>query len=56
MKVEIEKDKFVRIENYVKDGRFKTVNEFVDKALTLLLYAEDNRDKFAQMIRQQKDE
>ena len=50
MEVKIDEDKAKRIDAYVKEGRFKTTEDFVDHALKLLLYAEDNKDMFQKML------
>ena len=50
MDVKIDEAKAKRVEAYVKEGRFGSVEEFVDHALKLLLYAEDNKDMFQKML------
>lgn len=55
MEVKIDSEKAKRIEKYVNDGRFDSVEKFVDHALTLLLYAEDNKDMFQKMLRENPD-
>jgi len=33
-----------RIKAYIDEGRFDSMDEFINQAITLLLYAEDNKD------------
>jgi len=49
MEVKIDSKKAEKIQAYVDNGGFESVEEFVDQALTLLLYAEDNKEMFQQM-------
>ena len=46
----INPEKLKRIKSVLPGSDFKTVEEFVDRAVEMLLFAEENRDKFAQMI------
>lgn len=55
MKVELDEKKAERIEKYVTEKKFKSVEEFVDRAVTLLLYAEDNRGMFEGIIKQRSE-
>jgi len=52
MEVKIDSDKFKRVERYVEKGRFSSAEEFVDQAVKLLLYAEDNKDMFKKIVQQ----
>ncbi|MEK6807590.1 MAG: hypothetical protein AABX75_01030 [Nanoarchaeota archaeon] len=49
-KINIPDDYISRIKKYVQEGRFKDVNDFLNQAIHLLLYAEDNKEKFMQAI------
>jgi len=51
MQVKLDDEKADRIAKFVKDGRFDSIDSFVDRALELLLYAEDNRDRFQKFIK-----
>lgn len=48
--VEIPKNKQERIEKFVKLGRFVSLDDFVQKAVDLMLYAEDYKDEFTKSI------
>ena len=50
--MEISEEKLKKIEAYIKEGRFKSVDEFVDKAVDLLLYAEDRKEEITEMMRE----
>ena len=56
MEIELKPEIVKRIEAYVKNSRFESVDAFVDRAATLLLYAEDNKGLFEKMIKKQKSE
>jgi len=56
MEIIIDDKKAEKIQKYVDKKSFESVEAFVDRALTLLIYAEDNRDMFQQMIKQQETE
>jgi len=49
-KINISDDYINRIKKYVQEGRFKDLNDFLNQAIHLLLYAEDNKEKFMQAI------
>lgn len=49
--VNINKDKVERINRVLSKSEFKDVDSFVDHALELLLFAEENKDKFNKIIR-----
>jgi len=55
MEVEIDQKKADKIQTFVDAKQFESVETFVDRALTLLIYAEENRDMFQNMIKQQKE-
>ncbi|MEK6923573.1 MAG: hypothetical protein AABW84_02695 [Nanoarchaeota archaeon] len=48
--VEITKDRQERIEKFVKLGRFVSLDDFVQKAVDLMLYAEDYKDEFTKSL------
>lgn len=50
MEISLPKELVERIEKYVKQGRFKSVEEFLEHAANLLLYAEDNKELFTQAL------
>jgi hypothetical protein len=49
--VNISKDKLERINKILIKSDFKNLDEFVNHALELLLFAEENKDKFNQLVR-----
>ena len=50
--MEIKEEQLKKIEEYVKEGRFKSVDEFTDKAIELLLYAEDRKEELTKMMKE----
>ena len=50
MDISLPKELIVKIEKYVEQGRFKSVEEFIEQATSLLLYAEDNKELFTQAL------
>ncbi len=43
-------EKQKRIETVLKNSQFKTMDEFMDKAVDLLLFAEENKNQFAKFL------
>jgi Arc/MetJ-type ribon-helix-helix transcriptional regulator len=50
MDITLPKELLEKIEVYVKQGRFKSVEEFLEHSVSLLLYAEDNKELFNQAL------
>jgi Arc/MetJ-type ribon-helix-helix transcriptional regulator len=50
MDITLPKELVEKIQKYVDEGRFKSVEDFLEQASTLLLYAEDNKDMFVQAL------
>lgn len=50
MDISLPKEMIEKIEEYVKQGRFKSVEECIEQAVNLILYAEDNKDLFMQSL------
>ena len=50
MEISLPKEIVDKIEKYVSEGRFKSMEEFMEQATNLLLYAEDNKDLFTQAL------
>ena len=52
-KIEIDMDEGIleRVRKYISEGRFKGLNDFFGQAAKLLLYSEDNKEHFLNMIR-----
>jgi Arc/MetJ-type ribon-helix-helix transcriptional regulator len=50
MEISMPKEVIERIEVYVKQGRFKSVEDFLEQASSLLLYSEDNKELFMQAL------
>jgi len=48
--MEINLKKLKRIEAVLPSSDFKTVEDFVNHSVELLLFAEENRDKFNKML------
>lgn len=43
-----------KINKYIKEGRFKDLSDFFQQAAKLLLYAEDNKDQFAKILKKEE--
>jgi len=50
MDISLPKEVIEKIDTYVQQGRFKSVEDFIEQAANLLLYAEDNKDLFTQAL------
>ena len=48
--MELNPEKLKRIEAVLSRSDFKTVEAFVEHAVEMLLFAEENRDKFNKML------
>jgi len=48
--MELNLEKLKRIEEVLSRSDFKTVEDFVNHAVELLLFAEENRDKFNKLL------
>jgi len=46
----ISKEHLDKIQKFVKDKRFESLNDFVDQALNLLIYAEDRKEDFEKIL------
>ena len=49
--INISEEKLTRINKVLSKFEFKDVDSFVDHAVELLLFAEENKDKFNKIIR-----
>ncbi len=49
--INISEEKLTRINKVLSKSEFKDVDSFVDHAVELLLFAEENKDKFNKIIR-----
>ncbi len=49
--VNINKDKLDRINKILTKSDFQNLDEFVNHAVELLLFAEENKDRFNQLVR-----
>lgn len=48
--MELDPKKLKRIEEVLPRSDFKTVEDFINHSVELLLFAEENRDKFNKML------
>lgn len=51
MELNLSKEQLEKIENYVKEGRFKSVDDFISQAANLLLYAEERKEDFKKILK-----
>ena len=51
IQVELSDEKWERISKYIEEKRFKDVDDFIEQAARLLLYAEDNKDNFEKFVK-----
>ncbi len=52
-KIEIPDEVIAKIRRYVEEKRFKDINDFINQAVTLLVYAEDNKESFSKILKQE---
>ena len=50
MKIELNQADVDKIQKYVAEGRYPSVDEFVKQAIKSLLYAEDRKEEFMKML------
>ena len=50
MEIKINDSKIDRIKKILTHSEFKSVEDFTDHALDLLLFAEENKDKFRDLV------
>ncbi len=50
-RIEISDEILKKIGEYVQAGRFKDLNDFINQAIKLLVYAEENKDQFQQIVK-----
>jgi len=50
MDISLPKETIEKIDGYVKEGRFKSIEDCIEQAVNLMLYAEDNKDLFLQAM------
>lgn len=50
LKIELEDSKFEKIKRYVEEERFKSIDDFIDQATKLLIYAEDKKEEFGMIL------
>ena len=53
MKVDVSENKIKRIEKVLQNSEFKTMDEFIDRAVELLLFAEENKGQFTKFLRKE---
>ena len=51
VQIEISDDKWERVNKYIEQKRFKDMDDFIEQAARLLLYAEDNKDNFEKFVK-----
>lgn len=52
-RIEISDEIIKKVDGWVQAGRFKDLNDFINQAIKLLLYAEENKDNFQQIVKQE---
>lgn len=52
-RIEISDETIKKADEWIKAGRFKDLNDFINQAIKLLLYAEENKDNFQQIVKQE---
>ena len=52
MEVKLVDEQKKKIEQFVKQGRFESIDDFIRQAVKLLLYAEDKKDEFQNILKQ----
>jgi len=50
MEINIENSKLERIKSLLKKSEFDTVDDFINHSIELLLFAEENKDKFKDLV------
>jgi len=49
--MEVTEEQKKKIQDFVKQGRFNSEEDFLQQAVKLLLYAEDKKDEFLKAIK-----
>ena len=50
-KINISDEVIAKAKAYVAQGRFKDLNDFISQSLNLMIYAEDNKEKFMEAVK-----
>ena len=50
--INIPQEQIDKIKKFVEKGSFKSVDEFIEQAARLLIYAEERKDDFAKILKQ----
>ena len=50
-KINISDEFIAKARKYVEEGRFKDLNDFINQSLKLMIYAEDNKEKFMEAVK-----
>jgi Arc/MetJ-type ribon-helix-helix transcriptional regulator len=50
-RIELSDEVLKKIGEYVQAGRFKDLNDFINQAVKLLVYAEDNKEQFEKIVK-----
>ncbi len=50
LKLSLSKEQLEKIHKFVDEKRFDSVDDFIEHALTLLIYAEDRKEDFQKIL------
>ncbi len=50
MELNLPPETLAKINKYIKEGRFKSLSDFLEQAAKLLLYSEDRKDDFKKIL------
>lgn len=52
MELNLPPEMLAKIKKFVDEGRFKSVDDFIEQAVKLLLYSEDRKEDFKKILGQ----
>ncbi len=50
-KIDISDEFIAKARKYVEEGRFKDISDFINQAMKLMIYAEDNKENFVKILK-----
>ncbi|UCD04183.1 MAG: hypothetical protein JSW73_00865 [Candidatus Woesearchaeota archaeon] len=50
LEINLDEEQVNRIKKYVEEERFKDIDDFLEKAVKLMMYAEDKKEEFGLIL------
>jgi len=56
LEIDLDEEKVNKIKKYVEEERFKSIDDFFEKAAKLMIYAEDKKEEFGMILPKSPEE